>query len=55
MRPSPSGDAGQGTGVVGVSATEIDLDAVEICEFCGMPILEEGQDCAALDDGRCRP
>jgi hypothetical protein len=26
-----------------------------ICEFCGMPIEEEDQKCAALHDGRCRP
>jgi predicted nucleic acid-binding Zn ribbon protein len=29
-------------------------DAV-ICEFCGLPIEEEEQVCAALEDGRCRP
>jgi len=27
----------------------------DICEFCGMPIVEEDQKCAALHDGRCRP
>ncbi|MBP1985926.1 hypothetical protein J2753_000399 [Halolamina salifodinae] len=26
-----------------------------ICEFCGLSITDEDQDCAALDDGRCRP
>lgn len=25
-----------------------------ICEFCGLPITEEDQECVALDDGRCR-
>jgi len=30
-------------------------DDTEICEFCGMPIEEDGQKCAALHDGRCRP
>ncbi|MBP1987257.1 hypothetical protein J2753_001755 [Halolamina salifodinae] len=26
-----------------------------ICEFCGFPILDPEQECAALDDGRCEP
>ncbi len=26
-----------------------------ICEFCGFPITEEGQDCLALTEGVCRP
>ncbi len=26
-----------------------------ICEFCGCVIPEDGRDCPALDDGRCRP
>lgn len=26
-----------------------------ICEYCGMPIKQDGQLCAALDDGVCAP
>jgi len=26
-----------------------------ICEFGGLPIVEEDQECAALDDGGCWP
>lgn len=28
-------------------------DALPVCEFCGCYILEEGQRCPALSDGRC--
>lgn len=30
-------------------------DTYPICEFCGEPIEQPGQDCPALDDGRCAP
>ena len=30
-------------------------DSDSVCEFCGMPIEEDGQQCSALADGRCRP
>jgi hypothetical protein len=34
-------------------------DAVDesspICEFCGLEITEPDQQCAALDNGGCRP
>ena len=26
-----------------------------VCEFCGMEITDDRQDCAALHDGRCQP
>jgi hypothetical protein len=32
-----------------------DLEMEVKCEFCGLPIEEEGQKCPALDDGRCEP
>lgn len=25
------------------------------CEYCGLEIEEDGQDCMALDEGVCRP
>jgi len=41
--------------VVGVSFEALDVDSdPDVCEFCGFPIEEEGQDCPTLDDGRCR-
>jgi len=35
----------------------VDLDSLPdpVCEFCGGAIEERGQDCPALDDGRCEP
>ena len=33
---------------------EADSDPL-VCDICGFPIEEPGQDCPALDDGRCRP
>jgi len=37
-------------------SVEIDLqDDDTICEFCGLVIEDEDQDCAALESGRCRP
>ena len=30
------------------------VESAEVCEFCGVPITEQGQRCLALDDGRCR-
>jgi hypothetical protein len=38
-----------------VRMSTLSEEEVLICEFCGLPIVEEDQDCAALDDGRCRP
>jgi len=44
------------TEVVGVSSEEFAvLDEPLVCDFCGFEIEEVGQQCAALDDGRCRP
>jgi hypothetical protein len=44
--------------VVGVSevAEASEAEAVDdpICEYCGRPIEESGQQCDALADGRCR-
>lgn len=35
----------------------VDLEDIDppICEYCGMPIEEHGQECAGLDDGVCDP
>jgi hypothetical protein len=30
-----------------------DPQLTRICEWCGKEIVEEGQDCPALDDGAC--
>lgn len=30
-------------------------DFIGVCRYCGMPIYEPGQACAALDAGVCRP
>lgn len=35
------------------SETEV-LDPV-CCEFCGLPIDDDREQCPALDDGVCRP
>jgi hypothetical protein len=32
-----------------------DADLTHYCEWCGQEIVEETQECPALDDGRCRP
>lgn len=37
--------------MVGVSQPE---QSYGDCEYCGLPITEDGQACAALDDGQCR-
>lgn len=39
-----------------MSLKEPDYDAaVAICDYCGLPITEDDQQCMALDDGRCSP
>jgi len=42
--------------VVPVSAEIVDTDDEEtqICEFCGLVIEADGQQCPALHDGRCQ-
>lgn len=30
-------------------------DFIGVCRYCGMPIYEPAQACAALDAGVCRP
>jgi hypothetical protein len=34
--------------------SQADAEESSICEFCGLPITEDGQECAALADGRCQ-
>jgi hypothetical protein len=29
-------------------------EASALCEFCGLPISEDGQTCPALHDGECK-
>jgi len=53
VHPSPSPKYSGRSGVVRVSSVS-EAEAL-ICEFCGLPITAEHQECAALDEGECKP
>ena len=37
------------------SETAVSSEPLLVCEFCGFPIEESDQECAALDEGICAP
>ena len=39
----------------GMSLHEPDAQELAICEYCGLTIQDDDQDCPALDTGRCQP